>query len=183
MPHTPLESASLRYHLVHYLLSLSHLSLSHSRWEFSIYTFVEKIPYTFLFWKYLLTPNGWQLITDLIIHFYSIDSVVRTSYHKFLHPKEVLIANGVLNRYQIAIYSRQTINKSVLLGVPTHFLFSVCSMLWTVHFYVYLHYWLWHYDDHFCYREINKVAGKIMSTHTEHQSSFLQYVQYLRLCL
>lgn len=68
-------------------------------------------------------------MTDLIVHFYSIDSVVRTSYHKFLHPKEVLIANGVLNRYQIAIYSRKTINKSVPLGVPTHLPFGVCSML------------------------------------------------------
>ena len=29
---------------------------------------------------------------------YSIDSVVRSVYHKFLHPKESYIANGILNR-------------------------------------------------------------------------------------
>lgn len=27
-----------------------------------------------------------------------IDAVVRTSYYKYFHPKEALIANGVLNR-------------------------------------------------------------------------------------
>ena len=26
------------------------------------------------------------------------DAVVRTNYHKYFHPKEVLISNGVLNR-------------------------------------------------------------------------------------
>ncbi len=26
------------------------------------------------------------------------DSVVRTNYHKYFHPKECLISNGVLNR-------------------------------------------------------------------------------------
>lgn len=26
------------------------------------------------------------------------DAVVRTSYYKYFHPKEALIANGVLNR-------------------------------------------------------------------------------------
>lgn len=27
-----------------------------------------------------------------------IDAVVRTSYYKYYHPKEALVANGVLNR-------------------------------------------------------------------------------------
>lgn len=33
------------------------------------------------------------------IHFYLLtDAVVRTSYYKYYHPKEALVANGVLNR-------------------------------------------------------------------------------------
>ena len=30
--------------------------------------------------------------------FFITDSVVRTVYYKYFHPKEVLISNGVLNR-------------------------------------------------------------------------------------
>ena len=31
------------------------------------------------------------------------DSVVRTSYYKYFHPKECLISNGVLNRYETIV--------------------------------------------------------------------------------
>ena len=34
----------------------------------------------------------------LIFIFCSIDSVARTVYYKYFHPKEALISNGVLNR-------------------------------------------------------------------------------------
>ena len=33
--------------------------------------------------------------------FFSPDAVVRTSYYKYFHPKEVYVSNGVLNRYSI----------------------------------------------------------------------------------
>ena len=34
-------------------------------------------------------------------HFLPADAVVRTHFYKYFHPKEALIANGVLNRYDV----------------------------------------------------------------------------------
>lgn len=37
---------------------------------------------------------------SVILDFFSpSDSVIRTAYYKYFHPKEALISNGVLNRY------------------------------------------------------------------------------------
>ena len=33
--------------------------------------------------------------------FLAADAVVRTHFYKYFHPKEALIANGVLNRYEV----------------------------------------------------------------------------------
>lgn len=42
------------------------------------------------------TPSGCGTGTGIVSH--SADSVTRTAYYKYLHPKEALISNGVLNR-------------------------------------------------------------------------------------
>ena len=34
----------------------------------------------------------------IVLYFEISDAVVRTSYYKYYHPKEALVANGVLNR-------------------------------------------------------------------------------------
>lgn len=34
-----------------------------------------------------------------------LDAVVRTSYYKYFHPKEVYVSNGVLNRYTTKPFS------------------------------------------------------------------------------
>ena len=39
-----------------------------------------------------------------IIFFTNTDSVVRTVYYKYFHPKEVLISNGVLNRWVLVYF-------------------------------------------------------------------------------
>ena len=45
-----------------------------------------------------LNPNH-EMATD--DRFLAADAVVRTHFYKYFHPKEALIANGVLNRYEV----------------------------------------------------------------------------------
>lgn len=39
----------------------------------------------------------------MIVAVCAIDSVVRTVYYKYFHPKEVLVTNGVLNRWRLVL--------------------------------------------------------------------------------
>ncbi|TPX35524.1 hypothetical protein SmJEL517_g02137 [Synchytrium microbalum] len=47
---------------------------------------------------YLATEGGESQLVFPRLTFHNSDSVIRTMYYKYYHPKEVLITNGVLNR-------------------------------------------------------------------------------------
>ena len=45
------------------------------------------------------TCNSAPTLMSLIGALFPSDSVIRTAYYKYFHPKEALISNGILNRY------------------------------------------------------------------------------------
>ena len=77
-----------------------------------------------------------------IIFFTNTDSVVRTVYYKYFHPKEVLISNGVLNRW-VLVYIQTFVIRATkghtqmftlytCLGV-NGMTFGISGIKWTVH--------------------------------------------------
>lgn len=53
------------------------------------------------------------------------DCVVRTAFHKYLHPKEVLVQNGIMNREVVRVAQNQA--KEAPTKVPQTFISNILN--------------------------------------------------------